>query len=336
VAKRKTIVDEHRGPDHEADGVRVYVGDCRSVLGMIPECAAGAVDLVFADPPFNWNRAYDKWDDDLPDDEYLAFTYKWLDACLAALSARGSLWVNIPDDWAAQIVVHLKSRGMHMVNWCIWHYRFGQNTRRRFISSKAHALYFARSRATREDDPERGRTWNPLDVLEVSDRRSIYFDARTESKRDGIPPGMRLPMDVWYGRYWGRIQGNNKERMPDHDNQLPEVYLERVIRACSNQGDLVLDPFLGSGTTGVMARALGRRFIGVEYSDANARRAFDRIVRRGPVPRDDGPRSTAIFGSRRAKSEKRPGRSGDASLKLHPSTGKRAKGFEPSTFSLEG
>lgn len=288
-------------PKHRiGDEVRVYVGDCRDVLPRIPECVAGAVDLVFADPPFNWKRAYDKWDDDLPDDEYLQFTYAWLDACVGALSPRGSLWVNIPDDWAAEIVMHLKKAGLHMVNWCVWHYRFGQNTRRRFINSKVHALYFARSRHTRDEDPRSGRTWNPGEVLEISDRRSIYFDPRTESKRDGMPPGMRLPMDVWYGRYWGRIQCNNKERMPDHDNQLPEIYLERVIRATSTPGDLVLDPFLGSGTTGVMARALGRRFLGVEYSADNAKRAFDRI-KRGPIPRDGGPQSTAIFTARKRR-----------------------------------
>jgi adenine-specific DNA-methyltransferase len=62
---------------------------------------------------------------------------------------------------------------------------------------------------------------------------------------------------------WGRIQGNNKERRKDHPNQVPEVYLERVIRACSNESDLVLDPFLGSGTTCTVARALRRRSIGI-------------------------------------------------------------------------
>jgi DNA modification methylase len=78
------------------------------------------------------------------------------------------------------------------------------------------------------------------------------------------------------------VQGNNKERCPDHPNQLPEVYLERVIRATSNEGDLVLDPFLGSGTTCTVARALGRRSIGIEISPDFARSAFQR-VQRGPV-----------------------------------------------------
>lgn len=260
----------HTLADPEA---RVYVGDCREILPRIPEAANGKVDLIFADPPFNWNRAYDKWDDAMPEREYLEFTYKWLDLCVGALTPKGSLWVNIPDDWAAEIVVHLKQK-LHMVNWCIWHYRFGQNATERFISSKVHALYFTKNYAQ--------RTWNPLEVLEPSDRATTYFDPRTDSKRDGMPPGHRVPLDVWYGKFWGRIQGNNAERRSKHDNQLPEVYLERVIRACSSEGDLVMDPFLGSGTTGVIAHATKRRFIGIEYSKDNAKRAFERM-QSGPI-----------------------------------------------------
>ena len=182
--------------------------------------------------------------------------------------------MNIPDDTCAEIVMHLKQRGLTMINWCVWHYRFGQNTKSRFINSKVHALYFAKN--------AKNRRWNAEAVLETSDRASTYFDPRTMDKRDGMPAGKRLPMDVWYGEYWGRIQGNNKERRHGHDNQLPEVYLERVISATSNVGDLVLDPFLGSGTTGVVAHALGRGFIGTEYSAANAKRSFERIEN-GPI-----------------------------------------------------
>jgi len=253
----------------------IHVGDCRELLPTIPELKKSRVDLVFADPPFNWARAYDRWHDKMPEDEYLEFTYAWIDLCAAALRPGGAFWINIPDDWAAEIVVHLKrALGFDMVNWCIWHYRFGQNTNGRFINSKVHALYFTK--------PGGDRTWNAGEILETSDRRAIYADARTESKRDGMPSGLRLPMDVWYGQFWGRVQGNNKERRHYHDNQLPEVYLERVIRACSNPGDLVVDPFTGSGTTGVVARALGRRFIGAEFSEDNARFAHERM-KAGPI-----------------------------------------------------
>ena len=280
----------------------MYVGDCREVLPRIPEVRAGAVDLVFADPPFNWKRAYDKWDDDMPDAEYLAFTYAWLDLCVDALAAHGSMWVNIPDDWAAEIVVHLKKSdgarnqpGMSLQNWCIWHYRFGQNTTQRFINSKVHVLYFVK--------PGRTHTWNPDAVLEASDRATTYFDPRTLSKKDGMPAGKRVPLDVWYGQYFGRVQGNNKERRGYHDNQLPEAYLERVIRATSNEGDLVLDPFLGSGTTGVMSLALKRDFVGIEFSKENAKRAAERIEA-GPV-RLGGAASagSAIFKARGASAD---------------------------------
>lgn len=268
-----------------------WVGDCRELLPRIPACRDRNVDLVFADPPFNWNRAYDKWDDQMPEDDYFQFTYDWIDLCIDALKPSGSLWINIPDDWAAEIVVHLKKRGLFMVNWCIWHYRFGQNTTGRFISSKVHVLYFAKNPAA--------RVWNPGPVMEQSDRAAVYNDPRTLEKRDGSPAGMRIPMDVWYGPYWGRIQGNNTERRASHDNQLPETYLERVIRCSSNPGQIVLDPFIGSGTTPVVARALGRRFVGTEFSRANAESAFQR-VKAGPVRVTTEPKvmSTAITGKR--------------------------------------
>jgi DNA modification methylase len=286
---------------HPETGVvaSVRIGDCREKLLEFDAVKNAEVDLIFADPPFNWARDYDRhqtgdaWDDAaMSRAEYLSFTEDWLNICAGSLKPSGSMWVNIPDDSAAEIVVHLKKIGLTMVNWCVWHYRFGQNTKGRFINSKVHALYFCK-------DPS-NRTWNPDPVLEVSDRRAIYGDPRTESKKDGMPAGMRVPMDVWYGKYWGRIQGNNKERRHKHDNQLPEVYLHRVIACSSNPGDTVLDPFLGSGTTGVIAHAMGRNFIGTEYSRANAEMAFQRVVD-GPVRDLDalGGDSTAIFKNRR-------------------------------------
>jgi len=248
---------------------RLYVGDCRDVLANLPD--KGSVDLIFADPPFNWDVPYDEWQDGMPRAEYERFTFDWLDGCIEALAPHGSLWVNIPDDTAAEIVMHLKRRGLTMINWCVWHFRFGQNRDSSFIMSKVHALYFAK-------DPDH-RIWNRDAVLEQSDRASIYADPRTMAK--GENKGMRVPMDVWYGPYWGRVQGNNGERRHRHHNQLPEVYLERVIRACSKEGDLVLDPFCGSGTTSTVARAWGRRSITVEFGKGNAESAWDRIINVG-------------------------------------------------------
>jgi hypothetical protein len=373
---------------------RLYIGDCREILATLPD--KGNVDLVFADPPFNWDVPYagseqgsgisdqglesptnpqtltpnpsiGGWNDSMTRAQYERFTFDWLDLCIECLAPHGALWVNIPDDTAAEVVLHLKRRGLTMINWCIWHFRFGQNRNSSFIMSKVHALYFAKlgTRAQRNegtkgsnnqvneggnDDsvpsclrasvPDLDRIWNPNEILELSDRASIYFDPRTMNKESN--KGLRVPMDVWYGKYWGRIQGNNKERRHNHHNQIPEIYLERVIKACSHPvpgwkgftaenaefaegkmngsgsarsassvvndvadgfGSLVLDPFCGSGTTSTVARALGRRSITIEYSPANAASAWDRIINVGMIPREDAgkPQSTAIFGSRRKR-----------------------------------
>lgn len=341
---------------------RLYVGDCRDILPALPE--HGTVDLIFADPPFNWDVPYagheeakktntngdvivepksksagsakqDGWNDALPRRDYERFTYDWLDACIDCLAPHGSIFVNVPDDIAAECVMHLKRRGLVMINWCIWHFRFGQNRDSSFIMSKVHVLYFAnekgvggkkvigeRSQVIDGEDPDTcdlspdtsasptaGRIWNPNDILELSDRAAIYGDPRTMSKETN--KGMRVPMDVWYGKYWGRIQGNNKERRANHHNQIPEVYLERVIRAASSLGDLVLDPFCGSGTTSTVARALGRRSITIEYSPVNAKSAWQRITEVGMIQRekgDAGPQSSAIFkkrGTSRASASKK-------------------------------
>lgn len=247
---------------------KIYIGDSRVVLPTLPH---ESVDLIFADPPFNWEVKYGDWKDNLPRDEYLKFTYEWLEQCIGILAPHGSFWINIPDDTAAEIVVYLKNRGLSLINWCIWHFRFGQCRRSNFIVSKVHVLYFAKN--------PNERIWNPNEILEPSDRATMYADPRTMETNN---PGMRVPLDVWYGPYWGRIQGNNKERRKGHQNQIPEVYLQRVIKACSNKGDVVLDPFLGSGTTCTIARALGRKSIGIEFSPSIAKSAYNRI-KDGPV-----------------------------------------------------
>ena len=123
-----------------------------------------------------------------------------------------------------------------------------------------------------------------------SDRATKYNDERT---KDTATPGLRPPLDVWGADgepFWGRVPGNSKERRPNHPNQLPEVYLERVLLSASDPEDLVLDPFLGSGTSCTVARALGRRSIGIERSPQSAQSAFERIrLGRGSLSRWPGP-----------------------------------------------
>lgn len=268
AAKARLVSPNHQLESPQTD---VFVGDCRDLLPTLTV----QPNLIFADPPFNIGEHYGTWNDNMSWPEYVDFTYEWINACLDVLTANGSFWIHVPDEIAAEIVVHVKDRGLEMINWCLWHYRFGQCRNTNFIRSKEHGLYFARDR--------KERTWNPDAVRVQSDRATKYNDKRTRETRT---PGMRVPLDVWGlpndGKYWGRVQGNNKERRPNHENQLPELYLARIIKATSNEGDLVLDPFAGSGTTGTVARALQRRSVGIEIDSNNAVSAFERIEN-GPI-----------------------------------------------------
>lgn len=228
-----------------ADGV--ITGDCLDVL---PALAEGSVDLVFADPPFNIGYEYDVYADRQSPVDYLAFAERWLADVVRLLSPHASLWLAIGDEYAAEYKVRLDALGLTMRNWCVWHYTFGTHQNKKFGRSKTHLLYYVR-------DPKRF-TFN-ADAVRVESERQRAGDKRANPKG-------RVPSDVWT---FSRLCGNFRERT-GHPCQMPEVVLERVIRACSNPGDLVLDPFAGSGTTLAVAKRLGRRWCGIELSAAYA------------------------------------------------------------------
>lgn len=246
---------------------RVIVGDCRDVL---PTIKAGSIDTIFADQPYNIGVKYETWDDNMPADQFWKFTYDWIDLCITALSPRGSFFLWLPPGIANRAAVHIEDRGLTLINDIVVVQRFGQHKDSGFISGHVRLLYFAK-------DKNR-RTWNPSEILVPSLRATKYKDKRTKETKN---PGKRVPFDVWGDDEpnFGRISGShsNKERRPLHPNQVPEVVVKRALLATTNPGGLALDPFLGSGTTSTVARALGRRSIGIEISQKYAASAFERI-----------------------------------------------------------
>ena len=237
----------------------IVQGDAVEILAGWPE---GCVDLVFADPPFNIGYAYDRYRDNRPPEEYLAWTEKWIDAALRVLKSEGTFWIAIGDEYAAEVRVRMRERAT-LRNWVVWHYTFGQNCARKFNRCHTHLFYFVKN-------PKRF-TFNAGDPsLRVkSDRQLKYNDKRAN-------PDGKLPGDVW--NEFPRVCGTYKERVGWHPCQMPVRLLERIILGCSNPGDLVLDPFAGSGTTLVAAARHGRRWVGVELSKAYAVRARKRIA----------------------------------------------------------
>ena len=235
----------------------IYRGDA---LQLLPDWPAESVHLAFADPPYNIGYVYDEYRDDLPDDQFVAWCKAWMAACQRVLTADGSFYIAIGDDFAAQLRMAGKELGLHLRNWIIWHYTFGQNMKNKFCRSHTHILYFTKD--------EKQFTFNDRALRFPSARHTEYQDLRAN-------PLGRLPNDVW--DEFPRVCGTFKERDGYHGCQLPEAMLMRIILASSNPGDVVLDPFMGSGTTAAAAKRLGRQYVGIDLSEEYVKRSTQRL-----------------------------------------------------------
>jgi len=119
---------------------RIVQGDCVEILSSLTEPIA---DLIFADPPFNIGYKYDVYEDRKKYKDYRAWTIEWMKACVEkALKPNGTFWVAIGDEYAAEVRMIGNRLGLHLRNWVIWHYTFGQNTKRKFARSHTHLFYW--------------------------------------------------------------------------------------------------------------------------------------------------------------------------------------------------
>jgi len=255
---------------------RVHQGDCLELISRVP---TGTVSLAFADPPFNIGYDYDAYDDRRTADDYLAWSHRWMAEIVRVLEAAGTFWLAIGDEYAAELkVLATRELGLTCRSWVVWYYTFGVNCKQKFSRSHAHLFHFVKDPAA--------FTFN-VDAIRVpSARELVYGDKRASAAG-------RLPDDTWILRpqdladgfgadsdtwYFPRVCGTFKERSGWHGCQMPEQLLGRIIRACSNAGDLVLDPFGGSGTTLAVAKKLGRSFLGLELSEQYAARIKERLA----------------------------------------------------------
>ncbi len=226
---------------------QILSGDCIELLSGVSEPFA---DLIFADPPFNIGYRYDKYHDKVEKNNYIAWTRDWMAACLNALKPHGSFYIAIGDEYAANIRLIGEELGLTLRNWIIWHYTFGQQTKMKFARSHTHIFYFVRN--------PKEYIFNDRAIRVPSDRQLIYNDRRAQV-------GGKMPDDVW--NTYSRVCGTFKEREGWHPCQMPELLLARIIAASSNPGDLVFDPFNGSGTTAAAALQMGRNYCGIDISE---------------------------------------------------------------------
>ncbi len=299
---------------------RIRQGDCISGLHKMD---AGSVDLAFADPPFNIGYDYDIYDDRRQAEDYLDWSRQWVEAVQRVLKPDGTFWLAIGDEFAAELkVLCTRDLDFHCRSWVIWFYTFGVHCKHKFTRSHAHLFYFVK-------DPKEF-TFNDQDVRVPSARELVYGDKRANPQgrlpddtwmmtpvlpgevptRDGfilrpqdLPERFPGHSDTWF---FSRVAGTFKERAGFHGCQMPEQLLGRIIRACSQEGDLVLDPFAGSGTTLAVAKKLNRRFLGFELSRAYAEQIKKRLAASKPGAPLEGPENAVTSAPRTTRGRRRP------------------------------
>jgi DNA modification methylase len=249
--------------------------DCIQGMNALP---AGSIDLAFADPPFNIGYEYDVYEDKRKADDYLAWTHQWGKALARALKPTGTFWLAIGDDFAAELkLIFQRELGFTCRSWVIWYYTFGVNCKFKFSRSHTHLFHFIK-------DPRRF-TFNDAAIRVPSARQLVYADVRSNPagrlpddtwilRPQDLPDGFQPDEDIWY---FPRVCGTFKERAGWHGCQMPEQLLGRIIKTSSNEGEIVMDPFAGSGSTLIVARKLGRKYIGFELSESYAKNVRERL-----------------------------------------------------------
>jgi DNA modification methylase len=254
----KPTKKKKRRPDQVAEA-----GDCVGLLASLET----APRLVIADPPYNQGMAYEAYEDNLGYEEYMAWTRGWLAAATDALHRHGSLFVFVPDEWVSEVDVLCKRKfKLHKRRHIVWTFTFGQAAQKNFSKSHCHILYYTKAKTR--------FTFNEDAVRVKSARQAVYADKRANSAgklpddtwmllKSQLEPYLGPDRDTWLV---SRICGTFRERKRHSPNQIPVALMERIVTACSDPGDLVVDPFCGTGSSGVACALHDRPWLGYDVS----------------------------------------------------------------------
>jgi DNA modification methylase len=224
------------------------------VINLIKDQPDNSVDLIIADPPYNLGKNYGNNIDLKERTEYQLFTLNWLKEAKRILKPGGSLFCFMGVKFIARLYITLEEDlALTPQGWITWHYTQGIGRKKGFSPRHEDILWFSKGADA---------AFN-LDDVRVPQK---YF--RKRNNMTGANPG-----DVWQ---FSHVHYCAAERLP-HPTQKPEALIERIIAAASNPGDLILDPFLGSGTTARVAKILGRNSIGFDINPEYVQMAEERL-----------------------------------------------------------
>ena len=240
-------------PTFREDGVALYQGDAQELLNELPP---SLIDLTVTSPPYNIGKQYET---KLTLDDYVSWCQRWIRLIHSATAADGAFWLNVgylqvPGKARALPIPYLlwNQVDFFLVQEVVWNYGAGVASRRSFSPRNEKFLWYVKN--------EQGYKF---DLDAVRDPNVKYPNQKKNGKLKCNPLG-KNPTDVWlFPKVTSGTNRSAKERTP-HPAQFPLAVVDRIIKACSSPGDVVLDPFVGSGTTAEAALKNGRPVVGFE------------------------------------------------------------------------
>ncbi|MEK9154812.1 MAG: site-specific DNA-methyltransferase [Patescibacteria group bacterium] len=233
---------------------QIYHADCLEFLEQVRD---QTVDLAVIDPPYNMRKA--DWDTFASEKEFFDFTFRWIDALIPKLKSNGSLYIFNTPYHSAYILNYLVKKGLTFQNWITWDKRDGMGgAKQRYSNGQETILFFTNGENHIFNYDDIRLPYESTDRIEHAKTKGILKDG----KRWFPNPDGRLCGEVWHitsERHKNKINGKTP-KMP-HLTPKPLEMIERIIKASSKKGDLVLDCFVGSGTTAIAAKKLGRNFL---------------------------------------------------------------------------
>ncbi|OQY89803.1 MAG: restriction endonuclease [Chloroflexi bacterium UTCFX4] len=226
---------------------KVTLGDCLTVLQDIPD---NSVDVCFADPPFNLDKKYTSYHDQRPTDQYLKWCEQWLRELVRVTKPTGTILVHNIPRWLTYYAAILNQHAYfrHWIAWDAMSTPLGKT----LLPAHYGILYYTKQL----------KDFKYYDIR-VPHKKCRVCDAYIKDyggKKDQMHPFGTLASDVWTDIH--RIK--HAVRRDEHPCQLPIPLLERLVLMSSDEGDIVLDPFLGTGTSAIASKAMGRQYIGID------------------------------------------------------------------------
>jgi site-specific DNA-methyltransferase (adenine-specific) len=260
-----TQVDENRFGDLSGIIDKVVEGDATEIMRRIPD---DSVDMTFADPPFNLRKSYEYYEDDKLVHQYLAWCRDWIHEMVRITKPTGSIFVHNIPKWLTFFASYLNQEA-HFKHWIAWD-AMGAPLGKTLLPNHYGILWYVKS-----------KDFKFYDVRSPHSRcrECKAFIKDYGGKKDQIHPFGTLVSDIWTDIH--RIRHN--VRRDKHPCQLPEPLLERLILMTTDEGDIVLDPFIGTGTTAIAAKRLGRKYISIDIDPKYVEMSKKKLQRVAPT-----------------------------------------------------